>query len=71
MKKPYNPYKPGTAIYRLMDEDWSAMNTDEIAESLGTLRSYVHNASFRIKDETGYRVQYIDRRGRKNSKIKC
>lgn len=63
MDKPKNPYRPGTAIYRLMDEDWSDKNTDEIAKAIGTIRGYVHHAMFRIRDETGYSIEYIDRRG--------
>lgn len=74
MDKPKNPYKPGTAIYRLMDEDWANMTTEEIAVSLGTVQRYIYNSIFRIKDETGYEVPYISQRGKvktKYTKRKC
>lgn len=73
MDKPKNPYKPGTAIYRVMDEDWSNMTTEEIAATLGTVKRNVYNSLFRIRDETGYEVPYISMRGKiktKYTKIK-
>lgn len=60
--KPKNPYKPGTAIYRLMDEDWSAMTRYEIAETLHISSRTVACALTKIKDDTGYWVPRLDGR---------
>lgn len=62
MDKPKNPYKSGTAIYRLMDEDWSEMTRYEIAEALHTSSRTVACALTKIKDETGYCVPHFDGR---------
>lgn len=64
MDKPKNSYKPGTAIYRLMDEDWSTMTRYEIADVLHVKSYTVANQLSRIKYETGYCVPHFD--GRKN-----
>lgn len=62
MDKPQNPYKPGTAIYRLMDEDWSAMTRYEIAVNLGTSPKTIACALSKIRDDTGYWPPHIDGR---------
>lgn len=62
MEKPYNPYKPGTTIYRLMDEDWSNKTKNDMMKETGATYRTVVNAIYRIKSETGYIVPYIDAR---------
>lgn len=64
MTKPANPYVPGTFIYRIMDEDWSTMTKKEIAEAIGSTYKNVTSSMWRIKDETGYDVPYVDRRSK-------
>lgn len=57
-----NPYKPGTILYRLFEEDFSDKTIKEIADEVNSLPHYISCALNRIQDETGYRVPRMDGR---------
>lgn len=58
MTKPKNPYKRGTLIWALLEDDWSDLNVYQIAETLGYKPNSVRCAMYEILKDTGYRVQY-------------
>ena len=74
MEKPVNPYREGAVIWKVMqggpdgwpEGGWADLTTEEIAEVLGTSRNTVSCAIGDIRRDTGYRVPYIDGRGRRH-----
>lgn len=59
MEKPVNPYKHRSLTWALLEEDWSDLTANEIAEVFGTSRSTIYSCIRRIRVETGYEVQYV------------
>lgn len=55
-EKPKNPYKEHSLIWELYEGDFSEIDTDKIAENLGTTQQSIRSMIYRIKKETGYVV---------------
>lgn len=62
MKKPCNPYRPGSAIWSVFEGDWADLTVGQIAEVLGVRHCTVSGSIKRIRAETGYRVPHVDGR---------
>ena len=56
---PKNPYRPGTMIAALYEEDFSDLTAKQIAEVFDVDVSYIYKAALRIKRETGRQVNYL------------
>lgn len=59
MEKPDNPYKPGTILYRLLDEDWSRKSIFRIVDELESTEISIRNCIYLIKRKTGYKVPFL------------
>lgn len=57
-KSKENPYRPGTAIWSVMEGDWKDMTQRQIAEALKVSTQAVRANICRIKQETGYQVPF-------------
>lgn len=65
-----NPYRPKSMIWALMEEDWSDLTAEQIAEVFGTRKENIRRTIYLIKKQTGYEVPYIhlDTHGREKGK---
>lgn len=64
MIKPFNPYQPGTILYKLLDgaDKWGEMTADEIADNLGCSSKTVYQYCDKIKNDIGYNIKRRDKR---------
>lgn len=53
-----NPYKPRTLKWALIEEDWSDLTIEQIAEVFCVSLKYARQAIVTIKKDTGYIVPY-------------
>lgn len=54
-----NPYRPRSMLWALIEEDFSDLTVQQIAEVFDTSDKVVYQAMARIKKETGTRVKYL------------
>lgn len=59
---PQNPYRPGTMVAALYEEDFSDLTVERIAEVFGTSKMAVYTSIKKIKQETGKVVAFKRRR---------
>lgn len=66
VKKPKNPFKPKSIVWALMEEDWSDLTLEQIAEVFDSSTNYISKAMQMITKFTGYVVPHVhkDTRGR-------
>lgn len=60
-KKP-NPYRKGTMIWALYEEDWSDLTIEQIAEVFSSTEKTVSFTMRKITKQTGYRVPHMLKR---------
>lgn len=60
--KPPNPYRKGSRIWALMEEDWSDLTVTQIAEVMGCAYNTIAAQLRRIRLETGYVVPVTHQR---------
>lgn len=58
MGKPKNPYREGSIIWSVMEDDWEDLTVKQIAEVLDVLPRYVAESMRRIRVKTGYVVPH-------------
>lgn len=56
-KKP-NPYRKGTVLWALYEEDWSDLTISQIAEVFNTSTAYISAVMRQITRQTGYLVPH-------------
>lgn len=54
-----NPYRPRSMLWALIEEDFSDLTVQQIAEVFDTSDKVVYQAMAHIKKETGTRVKYL------------
>lgn len=59
MNKPANQYRPGSILEKLYNGDWSRCTMKQIAEALGSTTHSVRSYMYRIMEETGYVIPYL------------
>lgn len=62
MEKKPNPYRKGTMIWALYEEDWSDLTIEQIAEVFSTSEQSVIMSMRQIIKQTGYRVPHMLKR---------
>ena len=60
-----NPYRPRSMLWALMEEDYSDLTIEQIAEVFDTGAPTVYSSITRIKRETSYEVPYKHIRNKK------
>lgn len=58
MSKPENPFTPRSMVWALMEEDWSDLTLQQIAEVFDSSVMSVKASIKVIKKKTGYSVSY-------------
>lgn len=60
--KPPNPYRKGSIIWALYEEDWSDLTINQIAEVLGASYGVIASQLRKIRQDTGYMVPVTHQR---------
>lgn len=60
-----NPYRPRSMLWALVEEDFSDLTAQQIAEVFDTSDKVVYQAMTRIRHETGYNVRFARKRKKK------
>lgn len=63
-----NPYRPRSMLWALIEEDFSDLTVQQIAEVFDTSDKVVYSAMTRIKHETGHTVRFNRQRKQRRRK---
>ena len=63
-----NPYRPRSMLWALVEEDFSDLTAQQIAEVFDTSDKVVYQAMTRIRHETGYSVRFARKRKKRRNR---